>query len=114
MSSYRPIQIGNLIHQALLSGIFELVDTCEVLSDASITKVSVSKDLKLATCYFVPCVTAKSTPQQMLKALNDSKSFLRKYITQEVKMKYSPDLRFFYDSGLHNALEVDDVLKKLV
>ncbi|KJV55470.1 ribosome-binding factor A family protein, partial [Orientia tsutsugamushi str. Karp] len=39
---------------------------------------------------------------------------IRRMITQKINLKYSPELRIFYDYGFDNAANVDKILKSLI
>jgi ribosome-binding factor A len=112
INTYRHLRVARLIRIAL-EEIFLFgkgLDAKLQNSESCITNVVISSDLKLVTCYFIPSVTAKITAEELLKALNDSKFFVRKTITTKVALKYSPEVRFIYDHGFINAINVNRVL----
>ena len=82
------------------------------LSDCplTITKVNISADLKIANCYFLPFNTPLS-PAQIIEALEESKYAIRHHVTKEINLKFSPELRFYYDAGFENAQVIDKLLK---
>ena len=47
-------------------------------------------------------------------ALDLSKFAIRHQVTETINMKFSPELKFYYDKGLENAIEVESVLKKVL
>ena len=76
----------------------------------SIVEVNISIDLKVANCFFVPFNTDLSV-NELLEALEESKYVIRSYITRQVNLKYSPEIRFYYDEGSENAIIVEKLLK---
>ena len=48
---------------------------------------------------------------ELLDALEESKYVIRNYITRQVNLKYSPEIRFYYDEGSENAIIVEKLLK---
>lgn len=78
----------------------------------TITKVSISVDLKVASCYFLPFNTNLSK-DEILQALEESKYIIRQYVTKEINLKYSPEIRFFYDQAFENATKINLLINKL-
>lgn len=77
----------------------------------SIIDVNISPDLRIVNCFFVPFSTSLSV-DELLSALDDSKYVIRDYVTRQVNLKYSPELRFYHDRGSDNAEMVEKLLKK--
>ena len=78
----------------------------------TITKVNISPDLKIANCYFLPFNTILSS-DVILEALEESKYVIRQHVTKEINLKYSPEIRFYYDQASENSAEIEDLLKSL-
>jgi ribosome-binding factor A len=78
----------------------------------TITKVNITPDLKVANCYFLPFNT-KLSEEEILKALEESRHIIRQYVTKEINLKYSPEIRFFYDQAFENAAKINLLLNKL-
>ena len=76
----------------------------------SIVEVNISPDLKVANCFFVP-FNADLSVNELLDALEESKYVIRSYITRQVNLKYSPEIRFYYDEVSENAIIVEKLLK---
>ena len=78
----------------------------------TITKVNISPDLKIANCYFLPFNTNLSS-DIILEALEESKYAIRQHVTKEINLKYSPEIRFYYDQAFENAAKIEQLLKEL-
>ena len=76
----------------------------------SIVEVNISPDLKVANCFFVPFNTELSI-SELLEALEESKYVIRNYVTRQVNLKYSPEIRFYYDEGEKNTILVEKLSK---
>ena len=83
------------------------LDSCPL----SITKVNVSSDLSIANCFFVPFNT-KLTVDDILSALELSRFAIRDYVTRQINLKYSPEIRFYYDPTFENFETIEKLLKK--
>lgn len=78
----------------------------------TITKVNISPDLRVANCYFLPFNT-KFTKDEILSALEASNYIIRQFVTKEINLKYSPELRFYYDQAFENGANVEQLLRGL-
>ena len=111
-NSFRPLRIANLIQSALNEMLISSKGLDHNLQNqnCSITNVVISSDLKLVSCYFLPSVTCKLTVDELIKALNASKHAIRKALVSKVSLKYAPELRFVYDHGFENTIQINKVL----
>lgn len=79
------------------------------LQGAVVTNVRMSPDLKLARIYFaLPGCEEKK--RQVLEAFKKAAPYVRRLLSQRLKLKYSPEVQFFYDEGL----ELENKLKELL
>lgn len=111
--SQRQIKVSSAINNALVLCFRRgsMLDQRLLDIPLTITKVTVSADLRLANCFFLPFNTTLS-PEEILDALNESKFQIRKFVTKEVNLKYSPELRFFYDNSFEESLIIDELIRK--
>ena len=97
--SQRQLRVGELIRRTL-SGVLARGETHEPeLAGVSITvgEVRTSPDLRVATVYVLPLGGANA--RGVLEALNRARSELRRAVNREVKLKFSPELRFVIDQS---------------
>ncbi len=113
--SNRQLKVANLIKHELINVLQrgKQLDKRLIDNRLTITNVKVSPDLKLASCYFLPFGNNDEASNQLLEALEASKYAIRKQITETVNLKFSPELRFFFDYGVVHASEVEAVMLKL-
>ena len=100
--SQRQLRVGELIRRTL-GEIFsrdQIYD--EALSGISITvgEVSMSADLKIANVFV--SALGKKNSKKVVDALNINKVDIRKIVTRNVKLKFSPELKFFSDTTFDN------------
>ncbi len=110
--SQRQLKVAQTIHASLVE-CFRREGKLDYRLDGapiSIVEVNISPDLKVANCFFVPFNTDLSV-DELLDALEESKYVIRNYITRQVNLKYSPEIRFYYDEGSENAIIVEKLLK---
>jgi ribosome-binding factor A len=113
--STRQLKVGDLIKLALIEALRKGKVKDPRLFDANVTvtNVKVSADLQIANCYIMP-FTSKLSEAELMDAFEQSKYQLRGLVTSMVQLKFSPELRFFYDKGLENAHNIDDLLNKVL
>ena len=114
-NSNRQLKVSNLIAAELVNILQRgrQIDVRLIENMITVTKVTITSDLKIANCYFLPLTGSKITAQEFLDAFDISKNSIRKQITESINLKYSPEIRFTYDKGAENALDVDKVLKNI-
>jgi len=76
------------------------------------SRVTISPDLKHAKVFF--SVLNKKIPidKIQIEMDNRSKSF-RKYLGQELRIKFTPELKFFYDETVEYSQKIDTIFQKL-
>lgn len=111
--SQRQLRVAELIKVALVEALQKgrVKDIRLINNYITITRVTISPDLKIANCYVLPFGNNKITKDDLLEALEVSKYGLRAIVTSKISLKYSPELRFFYDHSFESANNVSDLLQ---
>lgn len=83
--------------------------------DVIVTGVRVSDDLRHARVYVRQLTDEQNAPQQeqLLSALRRASSFIRRELSPTLKLKYQPDLNFFWDDGLDRAARIEELLRDI-
>ena len=112
--SQRQLKVSQIIGAAIIDCLMKGkgIDMRLIPIPLTITKVNITPDLKVANCYFLPFNT-KLSEEEILKALEESRYIIRQYVTKEINLKYSPEIRFFYDQAFENAAKINLLLNKL-
>lgn len=84
----------------------------------SVTKVNVTEDLKFADIYFsiLPSLensSKKADEKEIFENLSQIKSFLRKRISEEIDIRYTPEIRPKIDDSMENAIRITKLLNEL-
>jgi ribosome-binding factor A len=111
-SSQRQQKVARLINESLINVLKsgKMLDLRLMNCPLTITKVLVTADLRIANCYFLPFNTDLSE-SEIMEALNNSKYVIRNYVTKEIKLRYSPEIRFHYDYSFDNLYKVEQIIK---
>jgi ribosome-binding factor A len=108
--SRRQKRVSNLIKEELGRLIIEsLQDSTSGL--ITITRVSMSKDLKNAHVYL--SILGEFPKQDILDLINKRKSYLRKAIASKIKLKYNPMLIFSLDDSFEYEERIHKILNAL-
>ena len=81
------------------------------LHQATITGVTVSRDLRIAKVYFTmhPGVDV----QTIIDGFGSAKGFIKRELAREMGLKYMPELKFFFDGSFDYGAHINRVLKSL-
>ena len=79
-----------------------------------VTNVRLSADFKLATCNIslLPSVHLDNK-EEVIDLLNNNKKKIRYMLTDKIQLKYSPELRFFYDSSKEYSSQLDKIINSV-
>ena len=95
--SQRQLRVGELIRRALseilLQGIIHDPDLNRI--SVTVSEVTASPDLKIATAYV--CPLGGEGGEDLISLLAKNKSEIRRSISKKLTLKYTPDLRFRID-----------------
>jgi len=80
------------------------------INDITLTFVRVSRDLSVASVFFV---SRSDNADVILEGLEHSAGFLRHELRTKLKMKILPQLRFFYDKSFDYGEKMDSIIDKL-
>lgn len=108
----RQLRVGELVRHALT----QLLQRGEVQDSAlenaviSVSEVSMSPDLKIATAFIAPMGNEKG--DEIVKALASNGKFIRGRLSPALRqMKYMPELRFRLDTSFDNFSKIDGLLR---
>ena len=108
---HRLLKINESIKETLSS-----IITAEGLKDprigfVTVTGVETSSDLRHAKVY-VSVLGNQAQRDATMEALDKSRGFLQARINASLHMRRTPQLEFFYDSTLDNALHIEKLMKR--
>jgi ribosome-binding factor A len=109
----RQLRVGEMVRHALTQ-ILQRGDIPDPLLEKtviSVTEVSMSPDLKIATVFISPL--GIKDPQPVIKALAVNQKLIRGKITPALRqMKYMPEFRFRPDTSFDNYAKIDALLHR--
>ncbi len=108
--SYRIQKIESMLLQEISSIIlFKLNDPA--FGFITVTNVRVSPDLKIAKIYI--SVMEKEKREPTLAKIKDTQSIIRSELAHRIKLRFTPELKFFLDESLDYVEKVESLLRKI-
>ncbi len=111
--SQRQLRVGELVRHALTQMLQrgEIRDDLLETTVVSISEVSMSPDLKIATAYISPLGVTDAKP--VVDALNRHAKFIRGRLSGALnQMKFMPSVRFREDTSFDNFTRIDELLHR--
>ena len=109
----RQLRVGELVRHALTALLQREGIAAEGIdaSTLSITEVSMSPDLRIATVFISPL--GGGDPQPLVKGLARNQKSIRGRLSPALRqLRYMPELRFRADSSFDNYAHIEALLRK--
>jgi ribosome-binding factor A len=112
MPTQRQLRVGENIKQVLSEVLLAGKKLDPILMEISITvsEVRMSPDLKVANCYVLP-FGKEISPENLIEALHNSRGQIRNMVNKKVSLKFSPEIRFYYDVAFDRAEEINQLIE---
>jgi len=78
----------------------------------TVTKVKITDDLKIANIY-ISFFKNKVAVKKLMQLLIAKKKMIRHYLGLQLKLKYVPELRFYYDDTMEHAEKIHKLINKI-
>jgi len=109
--SIRIEKVGNEIKKILAKPINEIALEKFRGKLITITTVIVSKDLSIAKVY-LSVYGGKSDPSEVIKYMDEHKSQVRGYLGRNIRLRITPDIKFFLDDTLDQIEQFQGLIDK--
>jgi ribosome-binding factor A len=111
----RRLRVESEIFEQLSLAVLELEDPR--LAGVSVSRVQMTDDLRLVRVYVrsvgLGTNADESKQRSILKGLSSASGRLRRSLGATLDLRYVPDLRFFYDTGVDHARRIDELLNEI-
>ena len=78
----------------------------------TVTKVTVTNDLKMAKVY-LSFFENKKPVEHVLEILDSKYNLIRRHVGLKLTLKYIPQLQFYYDDSIKHAQQIDNLIQKI-
>lgn len=107
----RPERVGELIKQEIASMLVKGLKDPR-LGFVSVMEVKMSPDLRYANVY-VSLFGDEKEKKSSLIALQNSSGWIRRNIGKTIRLRVTPEVRFFEDTTLDNVYHLEEVFQQL-
>ena len=110
----RRLRVESDVHQQLVLALREFGD--QRLRHAEVTRVEMTDDLRLVTVFVrVGAMGDDSSAgrNQLVAAMDSASGRLRRHLGQSLRLRFTPQLRFFHDDSVDAARRVDELLAEI-
>jgi ribosome-binding factor A len=111
MPRWRPESVGREIRE-VLSDLVQNRLKDPSLGFVTVTAVKVSQDIRYAKV-FVSVMGDEAARTGSLEALDRAKAFLRRELSQAIRLRYTPELSFAYDDSIERGARINQLLDGL-
>jgi len=106
--SVRAEKVASVIKRAISEPLTQLASEHSA-GFVSVTSVKLTSDLQIAKIY-INVFGGKLTPSQFLPIIDDKKGMLRKFIGTKIRLRYTPELKFFIDDTFEQMQHIQSLL----
>jgi ribosome-binding factor A len=112
MSSRRTDRVASVIREVVSTTILQELRDPRI-RNVTVLGAQVSPDLRYATVR-VSVRGAEKEEALTLHGLNSARGFLQSKVAERVKTRYTPELRFEIDRGVHKSIETSRILREVL
>ena len=107
----RTERVANEIHSIIGKIQNQYIDLSH-LGFITFSKVIISSDLKHAKIFY-GVVNRKKNIENLTLELNKRSKAFRKYLGQELTIKFTPSIKFYFDDSIEYVEKIDELFNKL-
>ncbi len=108
--SVRTEKVGHLVKEEM-AGLIEREYRSPDMGFMTVTKVSMSPDLRLARVY-ISVFGDNKTKERTIFLLNEAKKDIRQFIGSRIRLRFTPEIAFFLDDTMDYVANIEELLKK--
>jgi ribosome-binding factor A len=110
--AHRLERLNSLIRQELSEMLRRDVKDPRLSGMISITQVDIAADLKYARV-FVSTLGGEEEKDKVLKSLSSASSFMRGELSRNLRLRYTPELDFQWDSSIEHGAHILELLDQV-
>lgn len=110
MSSRRTDRVASVIREVVSTAILQELRDPRI-GNVTVLGAHVSPDLRYATVR-ISVRGSEKEEALTLHGLNSARGFLQSKVAERVKTRYTPELRFEVDQGVHKSVETSRILRE--
>lgn len=112
MAVKRTDRLNSLLKEVISEVIRKDVRNPHVTGLITVTRVSISKDLRHAKV-FISVIGSEQDKIETIEALNSAAGFIAVQSSQQVVMRFFPELVFKLDDSVEKHMRIEEILHKI-
>jgi ribosome-binding factor A len=112
MAVKRTDRLNSLLKEVISEVIRRDVRNPRVTALVTVTRVQISNDLHYAKVY-ISVIGSEQDKFETIEALNSAAGFIAVQSSQEVVMRYFPELTFKLDDSVEKHMRIEELLNKI-
>ncbi len=110
MSHFRQRRVADLLKREISEIILKDLKDPRI-GFVTITKVKLTKDLKIAKIYF-SVLSSEGNPEDSLIGLKNAHSFIKTMLNKRIRLRFIPTIEFFIDDTLDYYEKIEKLIAK--
>jgi len=110
LMSYRSKKVASLLQEVVSEIIMHELNDPIFRQLITITEVKIGDDLKKAIIYFR---VYKGKTEEVGKALNKAKGYIKKLMGEKITIKFMPDIEFRLDDRIEKEKKLEELFAKI-
>jgi ribosome-binding factor A len=111
MEGKRSEKVADLIQKEISQMLMKTIKDPRI-GFVTITKVTVSEDIRFAKVYFSVAGTLKERERSM-KGLDSAKGYVRKELGRRIRLRYTPEIMFQFDPSIEYAIHMEELIQSI-
>ena len=107
----RSDKVGEAIHKVVSELLVKGLKDPR-LGFVTITGVKLTTDMRQATVFFT-VIGSDDEKRHTEAGLNSARGFIKKEMGQALKMRFTPDIHFKYDTSVEYGYHIESILKEI-
>ena len=107
----RAERVADLIHKEISEMLVRSIKDPRI-GFVTITRVTVSEDIRLAKVYF-SMMGSEAERERSMSGLNSARGYVRKELGRRMRLKHTPDITFHFDPSIEYAIHIAEVIQQL-
>jgi ribosome-binding factor A len=115
MNKKRIAGIEKEFSRIISKTLYEEIKNPKIQGLISVTKVRITPDLKYADVYFsiLPIGENPLDVPKVLEGLTEIRGYLRKVVSENIEIRYIPEIRVHLDDSIEHAIKISKLLKDI-
>lgn len=114
MKKYRLERIEKEISRVIGKLMYGEIKNPKIAGMISVTRVKLAPDLRNATVFVSVLGIQNENSARVVEGLNEVRGFVRKRVSEEVDIRYLPEIKFKLDDSIEHGIRISKLIDTVV